>query len=131
MTDLSKLSAGAYSTELDIKADIGATYPFDFVWKTVQDLDWPDNPANPPIGVDLTDCTAVLQIKTSHESDTVLLSPPVELIRDGVAGAINADITPAQLASLLPRKKFVFNLIVTFPTTYVRKLVRGRFDLIP
>jgi len=118
-----------YAIEVNLNVDIGGSFPYTWIWKEVNDPDEPYNPLNPPTGMDLTNCTAVMEIRNAHESSDVLLSPTVTLEKDGVKGAISIELTEAQIASLLPRKKHVYQIKITFPTGYVRKFSRGRFDL--
>lgn len=130
MAALKPVTVEPYSVEVDFEADIGSTFLYQFVWKTVQDPDDPWNPLNPPLGVDLTDCTALMQIKNSSESSEVQLEPTVVLEPDAVKGAIAIQIQPAQLAGLLPRKKMFYTLTITFPTGYIRKFAKGKFTLV-
>jgi|GEM_PF-5868212 len=129
MNSPESLDIEAISYEINIEVDRGATFNQAMIWKNAQDMDFPLNPEDPPIGVDLENCTAVCEVKKSHFNTEVLVSPVVTLEKDDVKGAIEFDITEANIETLLPRDKFSYTLTITFPSTRKRKLLRGKLSI--
>jgi len=123
------LDIEAASYEINLEVDRGATFNQAMIWKNAQDMDFPLNPENPPIGVDLENCVGLMEVKKSHFSTEVLLTPTVTLEKDDVQGAVEFDITEADIETLLPRDKFSYSLTITFPSTRKRKLLRGKLTI--
>lgn len=67
----------------------GETWTRQITWKT----------GDPALPVDLTSATAVMKIRTTAESPTVVAEPTISL--GGVAGTINLSLTSAQTTDMI------------------------------
>lgn len=101
----------------NLNIDQGATFSDKVVWKTGE-LKTP---------VDLTGCTAKMQIRDKVESPTLLLELNTSnnsIILGGVAGTIEFNIS-AQITEQIKWKTGVYDMKITFPDGKVIKKLYG------
>ena len=102
----------------------GATFPKRLTWKGPL-------PARTPI--DLTGCTARMQVRPEIDSDTVLLSLTTEnggITLGGVAGTIELFISDRASAAFTWRSG-VWDLEIEFTSGEVRRLAQGTVSVSP
>lgn len=102
---------------IDIEIYQGGTYDVTRTWKA----------GTPAVPVDLTGCTARMQIRSRMNSPVPLLNLTTEnggLVLGGAAGTIQTIITEAQTAAL-PAKSAVYDVEIVFTGGVVRPLYGG------
>lgn len=101
----------------------GATLRDVTTWKS-------GNPATP---VDLTGCTARMQVREKVESVSPLLSLTTEnggIALGGVAGTVTINIS-AEATAALTWKSGVYDLEIEFADGFVRRLLQGSVSVSP
>ena len=107
------------SVELDIELDKGANFIHTFKYET--------GDRNSTTPVDLTDCTAKIQIRTSSRRANTLYEATTEngnLTLGGILGTIDINI-PAATTKAFKWNQANYELEITFPDTTVKKILRG------
>lgn len=105
----------------------GATFSWSFTWKTAPDEDSAKTPVN------LTGCTARMQIRSKVESPEVLLSLTTEnggIALGGTAGTIELLIDADDTAAITWTSG-VYDLEIVFPGGQVRRLMYGSVVVSP
>ena len=98
----------------------GATLDYTFTWTA------DGSPVN------LTGCTAAMQGRTSPDATTAVFNLTTEnggITLGGSAGTIAILLTSTQTA--LITESGTYDLEIVFPSTTVRRIIRGTFTLIP
>lgn len=111
--------------KLSLKIDQGGTFTKLVTWKT--------GTAEAATPVNLTGCTARMQMRTSVESPNILVELTTEnggIALGGVAGTVTMTIT-ATATALLTFQRAVYDLEIIFPDTTVRRLLSGYVTLTP
>lgn len=112
------------ASKYGIRIEQGATYEKEFIWKA-------GDPAAP---VDLTGCTAKLQIRETVSSPNTLLSLSTDnarIVLGGTAGTITLKLTAVETAALVGWVNAVYDLEITFTSGFVRRLLQGSVKLSP
>ncbi len=115
--------AGMAASKLNLYIEQGATFSQLITWKA----------GTPSLPVDLTGCTARMQIRAKTTSDTVLLSLTTENSRialGGAAGTITLTLTDEETA-VLAWPKGVYDLEIAFGNGTVRRLLYGSVVVSP
>jgi hypothetical protein len=112
-------------TPLKLKLTIyqGATFRKEITWKA----------GDPALPVDLTDCTARMQVRQKVDSTDVLLALTTENSRitlGGTAGTIVLEVDATDTAAITWRTG-VYDLEVEFTTGDVRRLLTGTVTVDP
>lgn len=84
--------------------------------------------------VDLTGCTARMQIRTAVESAEVVLELSTDngrITLGGAAGTITMRLTAAETAALPPRLQAVYDLEIVHSNGDVRRLMAGKVSVSP
>ena len=105
----------------------GATFSWSVAWKTAPDEDSAKTP------VDLTGCTARMQIRSKVESPEVLLTLTTEnggIALGGTAGTISL-LIDADDTTALTWTSGVYDLEIVFPGGQVRRLMYGSVVVSP
>ena len=109
------------SGELNIETEKGSTFRHTLTWKSgAEGLETP---------VDLTNCTADMQIRPSQQSDTILHQMTTEnggIILGGINGTIDLYISDV-VSTGFDWNTGVYSLEITLANGDVKRLVRGRF----
>lgn len=101
----------------------GETFSRPLVWKA----------GAPAVPVDLTGCTARMQVRSTVDNDTVLLELTTgngRIALGGVDGTITLQLTAAETQALTWRNA-VYDLEVVHPGGQVRRLVEGAVKVKP
>lgn len=105
------------AAKLKLSIEQGATFRKVLTWKA----------GTPAVAVDLTGCTARMQIRSAIESSTPLITLTTEnggIVLGGVAGTIELIIAPTATAAITWTAG-VYDLEIVFSPTEVRRLVYG------
>lgn len=108
---------------VDFEIDRGATFQKVMTWKT----------GNPAVPVDLTHCTARMQVREHIDSPTHMLRLTTEnggIMLGGVDGTIMLRVEAAQ-TSELPKLSGVYDLEIEFSEGTVRRLLSGNVTISP
>jgi hypothetical protein len=108
------MTAGVY----DILCEQGATFRKTFTW-----LDENEQP------VDLTGCSARMQVRPSHKGTTTWLDL-TGIAMDPALGQLLVVLT-ATVTAALPVSRGVYDLEVVHPTGDVTRLLQGTFTVSP
>jgi hypothetical protein len=110
------------ASKFKISVDQGSTYRRTITWKA----------GTPAVPVDLTGCTAMLQMREKIESPAVLyeLISPTGIVLGDAAGTVEL-VIPAEDSSLWSWRAAVYDLEITFPDTSVRRLLSGSVSVSP
>lgn len=111
------------AAKLKLSIDQGATFTKTVTWKT-------GKPATP---VDLTGCTARMQVRESVESEDVLLSLTTEngrIALGGLAGTVDLRVEATDTA-LIEWAAGVYDLEIQFTDGTVRRLFSGSVTVSP
>lgn len=87
-----------------------------------------------PVPVDLTGCTARMQVRTAVEAPDVVLalsSDDGRIALGGVDGTLTLSLTAAETAALPPRLQAVYDLEIVHPDGTVRRLMAGKVAVSP
>ena len=109
------------STELNFEIDKGSSFRHQITWKT--------GPSGSETEVDLTDCTARMQLRANVTSSTILHELTTEndgIVLGDIAGTIDLFISDTDSTSF-SWTDAVYGLEIIFPNTDVRRLLRGKF----
>jgi hypothetical protein len=109
--------------EYNITLYQGSTYRETFTWET----------GDPPTAVNLTGCTARMQVRASVNSPVKLLDLTTEnggITLGGSAGTIQVLVAPSATAGQ-PWRTGVYDLEVIFVGGDVRRLLAGAVELVP
>lgn len=107
---------------LDLLIEQGATFVKDLVWKA----------GTPSVGVDLTGCTGLLQVRARRSDEDVILELSTEndRITFGPAlGAIHLEVTDEDTALLT--KGGVYDLLITDSSGATIRLLEGALRVSP
>jgi hypothetical protein len=107
--------------KLNLKIDQGASFARLVTWKT-------GDPAVATVPVDLTGCTARMQVRASVNSPTVLLSLTTEnggIVLGGTAGTVELCILTAEQTAALTWARGVYDLEIVYNPDNVRRLLHG------
>lgn len=108
------------STELNFEIDKGSSFRHQITWKT--------GPAGSELPVDLTGCTAQMQIRSRPTSPDVLHELTTEnggITLGDATGTIDLFISDED-STAFTWKDAVYGLEITFVNTDVRRLLRGK-----
>jgi len=108
------------SVVINIEVEKGSTFRHTLVWTYAEE---------PYIPIDLTGCTALMQVRPDQDSDEILHEMTTEndgLVLGGTTGSIDMYISAAD-STAWEWNDGVYSLEVTFPNTDVRRLARGVF----
>jgi hypothetical protein len=111
------------AAKIKLSIDQGATFTKTVTWKT-------GKPAQP---VDLTGCTARMQVRESIDADAVLLSLSTtdgRIALGGAAGTISLRVEAEETAAIT-WKAGVYDLEVEFADGTVRRLLSGSVSVSP
>ena len=111
------------AAKLNLLIEQGASFRKTLTWKT----------GTVPTPVDLTGCTARMQLRESLSSTVVVLELTTEnggIVLGGTAGTIDLSATPVQTA-LITSRKAVYDLEVVYSGGAVRRLVQGSVTISP
>lgn len=81
--------------------------------------------------MNLVGYTALMQVRRTHATPTVLLElgsvlPKTGIAINGVLGKINIEVDEA-ITATLPAVSAVYDLVITSPTGYAIRLLEGKF----
>ena len=110
------------SFKVSLKIDQGATFTKVVTWKT--------SPSTP---VDLTGCTARMQVRSKVDSPTVLLSLSTtdgSIVLGGTAGTVTLKLSATQTAAITWTTG-VYDLEVVFSDGTVKRLIQGSVSVSP
>lgn len=115
----------------DITIEQGATFSKTFTWRA-------DNGSDPPSGpiVDLTGCSARMQIRSNITSNTVILELTttnglITLLSGSVADHIQITIPATTTAGLSGWTTAVYDLEIVTASGFVTRLLKGTVTLDP
>ena len=106
------------SVQINMDIEKGSTFRHRFIWTYAED---PQNP------IDLTGCTARMQIRPSQESDAIYQDLTTEnggITLGGTSGTIDLYISDVD-STAWTWNTGVYGLEIAFPNTDVRRLCRG------
>lgn len=109
--------------KLSLKIDQGSTFNQLVTWKT----------GTPAVAVDLTGCTARMQVRSKLESPVVLLSLTTEnggIALGGIAGTVTLNISAVATAAIT-WSSAVYDLEIVFANATVRRLLAGGVTVSP
>jgi len=108
--------------KLNLKIDQGATFDQLVTWKT----------GTPPAAVNLTGCTARMQVRGKLADTVVLLNlaTPTGIVLGGAAGTVTIKLTAAQTAAITWLAA-VYDLEIVFADGTVRRLLAGSVVVSP
>lgn len=109
--------------KVNLKIEAGADFVKQVIWET----------GTPPVPVDLTGCTAVMDLRTEVESPTRLLrlsTADGSIVLGGTTGAVKFTI-PFAATSALTWDVAVYDMFVTFPSGESKKFIKGRATVDP
>lgn len=110
---------------IDLTVYKGATFSKGFQWKT----------GSSPVPVNLTGCTARMQIRKNVNDTTILDSLTTEngklIIEDAVNGKVRINIVP-EVSTTYTFTSGVYDLEIVFPTTgRIERIIEGCFSAVP
>ncbi|RST54100.1 hypothetical protein [Variovorax sp. DXTD-1] len=111
------------AAKLKLSIDQGATFTKTVTWKT----------GKPALPVDLTGCTARMQVRETIQSDDVLLELSTtdgRITLGGTAGTVNLRVEAADTA-IIAWKSGVYDLEIQFADGTVRRLLSGSVTVSP
>lgn len=118
------------ATAMPLYIEQGATKTFGFVWSNEDPL----LPGNPGDVIDLTGCTAHMQIR-KRQGDPVLIdvsstgeNPGITL--GGETGQVLVKLTAAQ-TTLLTARNALYDMEITMPNGDVHRAVEGSIEVSP
>lgn len=112
------------SFTLNLKIDQGTTFSKKAIWKS----------GTPPTPVNLTGCTAKMQIRDKVGSSTVLLELTTEnggIVLGGVTGSIEFCKLSAATTSQIAWRIGVYDLKITFADSTVKRKISGTVSVSP
>ena len=110
--------------KVNLKIDQGATFSKVVTWKA----------GSPAVPVNLTGCTARMQVREKTESPTVLLDLTTEndgIVLGGVAGTIEFCRLPATQSAAINWKNGVYDLEIVFADGTVKRKIAGSVVISP
>ena len=112
------------AAQINLTIDKGSTFRKDFIWKAGLAI----------TPVDLTGCTAKMQIRPAHGSPVLLLeltSNPAQYLSLGTTnGTISIDI-PANVTREIAVENAVYDLEITMSDSSVTRLLYGSIEFTP
>ena len=110
--------------KINLKINQGATFSKLVTWKT----------GTPPVPVDLTGCTARMQVRARVDSPTALLDLTTEnggIVLGGVLGTIEFCKLSATASAAIGWKSGVYDLEIVFPGGTVLRKMAGSVAISP
>lgn len=110
--------------KVNLKIDQGATFAKHVTWKA----------GTPPVPVDLTGCTARMQVREKIESPVALLDLTTEnggIVLGGTSGTIDYCLLSDELTATFAWTSGVYDLEIVFPDGTVQRKIAGNVTVSP